>query len=60
MRQTLLLLIDTSRSMQIADMRVDDPDAKRAAIAKGAIDPAKGLDQKMDKAAVSASRASRW
>ena len=45
-RQSLLVLIDTSRSMQIADMRIDEADAKRAAIAKGTLDPRKGLDQK--------------
>src|SRR5690242_15362129 len=43
-RQTLLLLVDTSRSMKIADMRLDDADAKRAAIANGTLDPRKGLD----------------
>jgi hypothetical protein len=48
-RQTLLLLVDTSRSMRIADMRIDDADAKRAAIANGNLDPFKGLDQRFDR-----------
>ena len=38
-RRSLLVLIDASASMQIKDLRQDPDDAKRAAIAKGEIDP---------------------
>ncbi len=44
-RRSLLVLIDASASMQIKDLRQDKADLVRAAIAKGAIDPAGGLDQ---------------
>ena len=37
-RQTLLVLVDTSRSMAIADPRVTEEDIKSAAIAKGHLD----------------------
>src|SRR5688572_21435826 len=43
-RRTLLLLVDSSESMsKIPDQRSDPDDVKRAAIAKGTLDPAKGL-----------------
>lgn len=42
-RQTLLLLVDTSSSMQIKDVRADEADVKRAAIAKGLMEPDAGL-----------------
>lgn len=44
-RRSLLLLIDSSASMQIKDLRQDDADLKRAAIAKGLLDPKAGLTQ---------------
>jgi hypothetical protein len=44
-RRSLLLLIDSSASMQIKDLRQDPNDIKRAAIAKGVIDPSGGLKQ---------------
>ena len=47
-RQTLLVLIDSSRSMAIADPRVTDEDVKRAAIAKGHLDAGKGLEQELE------------
>ena len=47
-RQTLLVLIDSSRSMAIADPRVTDEDIKRAAIAKGHLDARKGLEQELE------------
>ena len=47
-RQTLLVLIDSSRSMAIADPRVMDEDIKRAAIAKGHLDARKGLEQELE------------
>jgi len=37
-RRSLLLLIDSSASMQIKDLRQDPADLKRAAIAKGLLD----------------------
>ncbi len=47
-RQTLLVLVDSSRSMAIADPRVTSEDIKRAAIAKGHLDARKGLDQELE------------
>jgi hypothetical protein len=47
-RQTLLVLIDTSGSMSITDPRVDAADIKRAAIAKGHLDPGRGLQQELE------------
>ena len=44
-RRTLLLLVDGSASMQIKDPRVNPDDLKRAALAKGLMDPTKGLTQ---------------
>jgi len=45
-RRSLLILIDTSASMsQIQDQRTDEKDLKRAAIARGLLDPAAGMDQ---------------
>ena len=49
-RRTLLTLVDASGSMKIQDPRVDAADLKRAAIAKGILDPRKGLDQPLDPA----------
>jgi hypothetical protein len=45
-RQTLLVLIDSSSSMRIADLRVDNADIQRAGIARGLLDPKGGLEQK--------------
>jgi len=47
-RRTLINLIDTSASMKIADPRFDEADRKRAALASGALDIRKGLDQPFD------------
>ena len=47
-RRLLVLLMDTSASMQIADPRADAADQRRAAIARGFIDPTKGLSQPLD------------
>lgn len=44
-RQSLLLLIDSSASMRIKDLRQDLADLKRAAIARGLLDPKAGLTQ---------------
>ena len=44
-RRSLLLLIDSSASMQIKDLRQDPDDLKRAAIAEGQLDPKAGLGQ---------------
>jgi hypothetical protein len=44
-RRSLLLLIDSSASMQIKDLRQDPDDLKRGAIAKGLLDPKAGLKQ---------------
>src|SRR5690606_15585706 len=47
-RRTLLLVVDASASMSdIKDQRVTDEDRKRAAIARGLIDPDKGLGQSL-------------
>jgi hypothetical protein len=44
-RRSLLLLIDSSASMQIKDLRQDPADLARAAIARGLVDPKAGLEQ---------------
>jgi hypothetical protein len=44
-REKLLVLVDVSQSMEIADRRVSEDDLKRAAIAMGELDPARGLQQ---------------
>lgn len=44
-RRTLLVAVDNSQSMQIADLRGTPEDLKRAAIAANLLDPAQGLDQ---------------
>jgi len=44
-RQTLVLLLDTSDSMSLKDLRVEPADKARAALAGGLIDPARGLAQ---------------
>ncbi|HEX4141589.1 MAG TPA: hypothetical protein VHY09_14670, partial [Candidatus Methylacidiphilales bacterium] len=46
-RRSLLVLIDSSASMQIKDLRQDNDDLKRAAIARGLIDPKGGLTQSL-------------
>jgi len=46
-RRSLLLLIDSSASMQIKDLRQDPDDLKRAALAQGLLDPKGGLTQAM-------------
>ncbi len=48
-RRLLVMLVDTSSSMQIKDPRVDVADQKRAAMGKDLIDPAKGLNQSLDR-----------
>ena len=47
-RRTLLTLVDASGSMKIQDPRFDPSDLKRAAIAKGLLDPKRGLEQTLD------------
>ncbi len=47
-RQTLLVLLDTSRSMAIQDPRVSGEDLNRAAIAMGRLDPKAGLGIDLD------------
>jgi len=49
-RRTLLTLVDASGSMKIQDPRFDPSDLKRAAIAKGLLDPRQGLEQSLDPA----------
>jgi len=46
-RQTLLVLLDVSQSMTLKDKRTRPEDQKRAAIAAGLLDPAKGLAQNL-------------
>ena len=47
-QRTLLVLVDSSQSMTLADPRIAPEDIQRAAIAKGLLDPAKGLAQPLD------------
>jgi len=47
-RRTLLVLIDNSQSMSIADPRVTPDDVKRAAIAKEHLGSTKGLEQSLE------------
>jgi hypothetical protein len=44
-RRSLLVLIDSSASMQIKDLRQDPADIDRAAIAKGLVDPKSGVKE---------------
>lgn len=48
-RRTLVLLLDASASMQIKDPRLAPDDQKRAALARGLLDPGKGLAQGLDR-----------
>lgn len=48
-RRLLVVLVDGSGSMQIKDPRTDEADVKRAAIARGLLDPAKGLEAAFDR-----------
>jgi len=48
-RRVLVLLIDTSLSMQIKDPRLEANDQKRAAMARDVIDPKGGLKQALDR-----------
>lgn len=48
-RRSLLVLVDASASMQIKDMRQDEADMKRVALAKEVFDPKKGLGQSLPK-----------
>jgi len=48
-RRLLVLLVDTSASMQIKDPRVSAEDQKRAAIGRDLLDPAKGLAQNLER-----------
>ena len=47
-RRQLLMLVDTSASMKIQDPRFDPADLARAAMAKGALDFRKGLQQPLN------------
>jgi hypothetical protein len=58
-RRSLLLLIDSSASMQIKDLRQDPTDLTRAAIAKGLLDPKSGLTQGFPGDSASISQLSR-
>jgi hypothetical protein len=49
-RRTLLFLIDSSKSMSIADLRTEKDDAARAQIGAGKLDPTAGLNQTFDPA----------
>jgi hypothetical protein len=44
-REKLLVLLDTTQSMEIKDRRRTEDDEKRAGLAVGLLNPAKGLDQ---------------
>ncbi len=47
-RRVLVILMDSSASMQMKDNRLLNEDQKRAAIAKGLLDPQKGITQALD------------
>jgi len=47
-RRSLIILIDSSASMQIRDLRRDSMDLKRAAIAAGFLDPSRGIEASVD------------
>jgi hypothetical protein len=48
-RRLLVVLVDGSGSMQIKDPRTEEADVKRSAMARGLLDPAKGLAQPFDR-----------
>ncbi len=48
-RRVLVMLFDGSASMQIRDPRLEVDDQKRAALAKDVLDPARGLNQALDR-----------
>jgi hypothetical protein len=48
-RRVLVLLFDGSASMQIKDPRLEANDQKRAALAVNILDPARGLNQSLDR-----------
>ncbi len=48
-RRVLVMLFDSSASMQIKDPRLDADDQKRAAIARNILDPKGGLKQPLDR-----------
>jgi hypothetical protein len=48
-RRLLVVMVDSSASMQIRDPRFDLTEQKRAAIARGSLDPQKGLSQQLDR-----------
>lgn len=56
-RMPLLVLLDTSRSMTIADRRDSADDRARAALAAGTIDPKGGLGQELPPTPLQPSRA---
>src|SRR4051812_5287215 len=47
-RRELVILVDSSTSMKVEDPRSDTDDLKRVAIAKGQLDPYKGLTQPLN------------
>lgn len=59
-RRTVLMLFDSSASMaEIKDQRSDEDDLKRVAIARGTIDPEKGLKAPLPSSATGLANASR-
>lgn len=60
-RQSLLVMLDTSQSSAVKDRRDRPDDLKRAAIAAGLLNPAKGLKQEVPpSAAAELLEISRW
>src|SRR3954469_15490518 len=47
-RRELVMMFDSSTSMKIEDPRVEADDLKRVALAKGILDPTKGLKQTLN------------
>ena len=58
-RRSLLVLLDVSRSMELADQRKTPDDLAREALARGAIDPARGVQQTIPARAPDAQPLSR-
>ncbi len=51
-RRLLVMLMDTSSSMQIKDPRIEPADQNRAAIGRNLLDPTKGVAQAFDKSKI--------
>lgn len=59
-RQSLFVVLDTSSSMAFADRRDKPDDLKRAALATGLLDPARGLNQSLPADTKALQGLTRW